>query len=54
MSRSTTSLGRQGSALVELDEQFRPVRTLETRGLVNTDGHDGILRARRKQDPRRV
>ena len=46
VSRSTaTSAGRQGSALVELDAQFRPVRTLETRGLVNTDGHDSILRA---------
>ena len=38
--------GRQGAAVVELDEQLRPVGSpYETVGLVNTDNHDSILRA---------
>ncbi len=41
--RPTTTPGRTGGALVELDEQFREVRRLETTGLVDTDDHDSLL-----------
>jgi hypothetical protein len=46
MRSAGTSPGGVGNwELVELDEQFRPVRTLRTVGLQNTDSHDAILRA---------
>ena len=46
VSRPTaTSAGRTGAAVVELDEQFRPVRSFETVGLADTDNHDSIVRA---------
>ncbi len=41
--RTTTTPGRTGEAVVELDEQFREVARHETVGLVNTDGHDSLL-----------
>ncbi len=40
----TQTPGRLGSQLVELDAQFEEVRRYETQGLVNTDGHDSLLR----------
>jgi hypothetical protein len=43
VSRDTTTPGRTGTALVELDARFRPVASYETEGLVDTDGHDSIL-----------
>lgn len=43
VSRPTTTPGRSGEMLVELDEAFEPVATHETQGLVNTDGHDSVL-----------
>ncbi|WP_156393675.1 MULTISPECIES: aryl-sulfate sulfotransferase [unclassified Nocardioides] len=42
---SAVSPGRNGQALVELDEALQPLRTHETEGLVNTDPHDSILAA---------
>lgn len=42
-SRLTTTAGRTGHALVELDGSFKEVARHETVGLVNTDGHDSIL-----------
>ena len=41
--RPTNSPNRTGGALVELDDQFREVRRIETSGLVNTDDHDSRL-----------
>jgi len=41
--RPTTTPGRTGSDLIELDPGHRPVRTWRTVGLVNTDPHDAIL-----------
>lgn len=41
--RPTTTPGRTGGALVELDERFEEVRRIETTGLVNTDDHDSLL-----------
>jgi hypothetical protein len=43
MSRPTTSPGRTGNAIVELDDQWREVARHETVNLTNTDGHDSIL-----------
>lgn len=40
----TAESGRTGGQVIELDERFQPVRTLDTSGLVNTDTHDAILR----------
>ncbi|WP_067436219.1 aryl-sulfate sulfotransferase [Nocardioides jensenii] len=42
---SGTSPGRSGGAVVELGEDLTPLRTHETLGLTNTDGHDSILAA---------
>ena len=42
--RLTTAPGRTGQQIIELDERFQPVRTLQTSGLVNTDAHDAILK----------
>lgn len=39
----TTAAGRTGSDLVELDSQWREVARHRTVGLVDTDGHDGIV-----------
>jgi len=45
VSRQTPSVGRTGSLLVELDDQFRQIATYETAPpLIDTDGHDSILR----------
>ncbi len=45
VSRPTTSSGRSGSALVELDETFQPTAEQETvAGLLHTDSHDSITR----------
>jgi hypothetical protein len=45
VSREPATAGKTGSALVELDDQFRQVASYETAApLVNTDGHDSILR----------
>lgn len=41
--RPTTTQGRTGGALVELDDQFNEVRRHETAGLVDTDDHDSLL-----------
>ncbi len=52
--RNTTTSGRSGQAVTELDSQFRPIGSYETQGqaepgdpgthdLTNTDGHDSIL-----------
>lgn len=41
--RPTTTPGRTGSDLFELDAGHQPVRTWRTVGLVNTDPHDAIL-----------
>lgn len=43
VARTTTTPGRTGEAIIELDERFREVARHETVGLVNTDGHDAIL-----------
>lgn len=47
VSRSPTqTAGRQGAQLVELDQRFEEVRRFETQApLVQTDGHDSVLRA---------
>ena len=45
VSRPTSTPGRSGTQLVELDARFHEVRRYETQGLVNTDGHDSLLRA---------
>ena len=42
-SRATTTPGRTGQAVVELDASFQVVTRFETVDLVNTDGHDSIL-----------
>lgn len=44
VSRPTTTAGRTGRSLVELDGHFQPVAEYETVGLPDTDGHDSILR----------
>ena len=44
-SRPTETSGRTGSAIVELDSAFREVSRYETIGLIDTDGHDSILKA---------
>jgi hypothetical protein len=41
--RPTTTPGRSGGALVELDDRFRELRRIETTGLVDTDDHDSLL-----------
>lgn len=41
--RDTTTPGRTGRALVELDDRFQEVRRHETSGLVDTDDHDSLL-----------
>ena len=41
--RPTTTPGRTGGALVELDDRFQEVRRHETSGLVDTDDHDSLL-----------
>ncbi|WP_416958123.1 arylsulfotransferase family protein [Nocardioides sp. T5] len=41
--RRTTTQGKTGTALVELDDQFREVARHETVGRVHTDNHDGLL-----------
>src|SRR4051812_5417950 len=43
--RPTTTPGRSGTQLVELDAKFHEVRRYETQGLFNTDNHDSLLRA---------
>jgi Arylsulfotransferase (ASST) len=40
----TTVAGRTGSDLIELDSQWHEVARHRTVGLVNTDGHDAIVR----------
>lgn len=40
---SASSNGRDGSAVVVLDESLSPIDTFETQGLANTDGHDSLL-----------
>jgi hypothetical protein len=42
ISRSTSTPGRTGQALIQLDGEFEEVSRHETVGLVNTDGHDSI------------
>jgi hypothetical protein len=44
VSRPTDTSGRSGEKLVELDEHFREIASYETIGLVDTDGHDSILK----------
>ena len=41
--RPTRTPHRTGGALVELDDQFRELRRIETTGLVSTDDHDSLL-----------
>lgn len=41
--RRTTTPGKTGTALVELDDQLREVARHETVGRVHTDNHDGLL-----------
>lgn len=41
--RPTTTPGRTGGALVELDDRFQELRRYETSGLVDTDDHDSRL-----------
>lgn len=41
--RPTTTPGRTGGALVELDDRFQELRRFETAGLVDTDDHDSRL-----------
>jgi hypothetical protein len=41
--RPTTTPGRTGGALVELDDRFQELRRYETTGLVDTDDHDSRL-----------
>jgi Arylsulfotransferase (ASST) len=43
VSRNTTTPGRTGSQIVQLDGQFTESRSYETVGLTNTDNHDSIL-----------
>ena len=43
VARTTTTPGRTGEAIIELDERFREVARHETIRLDNTDGHDAIL-----------
>ena len=43
-SRTTTTPGRTGRTLVELDKTFTEIDRHETVGLVDTDNHDSILR----------
>ena len=43
ISRTTSTPGRTGQALVRLDGEFEPISSTETVGLVNTDGHDSIV-----------
>ena len=43
VARPTTTAGRTGSAIVELDPGFREIARHETVGLVDTDGHDSVL-----------
>lgn len=43
ISRSTTTPGRTGQALVQLDDALQEVARTETVDLVNTDGHDSIV-----------
>lgn len=43
--RATTTPGRTGHMLVELNSHYEEVRTWETVGLNNTDLHDGLLLA---------
>ena len=45
VSRKTTTPGRTGSAVAELDGAFREVGRYETAGLVNTDDSDSVLLA---------
>jgi Arylsulfotransferase (ASST) len=45
VSRRTTTPGRTGSAVAELDGAFREVGRYETAGLVNTDDSDSVLLA---------
>ncbi len=45
VSRKTTTPGRTGSAVAELDAAFREVGRYETEGLVNTDDSDSVLLA---------
>ena len=45
VSRKTTTPGRTGSAVAELDAGFREVGRYETAGLVNTDDSDSVLLA---------
>ena len=45
VSRKTTTPGRTGSAVAELDGAFREVGRYETSGLVNTDDSDSVLLA---------
>ncbi|CAM3508784.1 aryl-sulfate sulfotransferase [Nocardioides dubius] len=41
----TTTPGKSGDRIVELDAQFNEVASHETKGLVNTDFHDSVLLA---------
>lgn len=43
VARTTSTPGRTGEAIVELDARFEEVARHQTVGLVNTDGHDAIL-----------
>lgn len=43
ISKSTTTPGRTGQALVQLDDELHEVARTEAVGLVNTDGHDSIV-----------
>ena len=45
VSRKTTTPGRTGSAVAELDAAFHEVGRYETEGLVNTDDSDSVLLA---------
>ena len=41
--RPTTTAGRTGADIVEMDSRFQPVASHRTVGLTNTDSHDSIL-----------
>ena len=41
--RPTTTSGRTGADIVEMDSQFHPIASHRTVGLTNTDSHDSIL-----------
>ncbi|WP_300404443.1 arylsulfotransferase family protein [Nocardioides sp.] len=43
ISKSTTTPGRTGQALVQLDDELQEVTRTEAVDLVNTDGHDSIV-----------